>query len=162
VIIRLLVALVALISISSCGRLLPGDDAENAAPTTSDPRVLEGEETSLVSDSIWDLFDRPNPDLTVSVNKYIWRASLDVLSFLPVESVDPFTGVIITGYGTPPGGGRSYRATVHIADPALEARSLNVALQTSGGRPASAGTIRAVEDAILSRARQLRIKDDSF
>lgn len=95
---------------------------------------------------------------SVAVNRYIWAASLDVLGFLPLQSVDPFTGVIVTGYGTPPGGGRAYKATIHITDPALEARSLNLALQTRSG-PASVETVRAVEDAILSRARQLRIAD---
>ena len=95
---------------------------------------------------------------TVAVNRYIWAASLDVLSFLPVESVDPFTGVIVFGYGTPPGSGRAYKATVHVSDPALDARSLNVAIQTRGGA-ASAQTQRAIEDAILARARQLRIAD---
>jgi len=78
----------------------------NVAP--QDEVRLGGQE----SGSIWDYFNRPDPEVTVSVNRYLWTATLDVLSFLPVTSVDPFTGVIITGYGTPPGGGRSYRATV--------------------------------------------------
>jgi len=95
---------------------------------------------------------------SVAVNRYLWAASIDVLSFLPVESVDPFTGVIVFGYGTPPGGGRAYRATVHISDPALDARSLNVALQSRNGA-VSLETQRAVEDAILARARQIRIQD---
>lgn len=95
---------------------------------------------------------------SVAVNRYLWQASLDVLNFLPIESVDPFTGVIVTGFGTPPGGGTAYRATVHVSDPALDARALNVALATRSG-PVSADTQRAVEDAILSRARQLRIQD---
>ncbi|MBU2936018.1 MULTISPECIES: DUF3576 domain-containing protein [Pacificibacter] len=89
------------------------------------------------------------------VNKYIWNAALDVLSFLPVQSADPFTGVIITGYGTPPGGGRSYRAVIHVTDPALDARTLNLSLYTRGGAVTN-DTIHAVEDAILTRARQLR------
>ena len=98
---------------------------------------------------------------SVAVNRYIWNASLDVLSFLPIQSVDPFTGVIVMGYGTPPGGGRAYRATIFVSDPALDARSLNVALATRAG-PVSAETQRAVEDAILSRARQLRIADGAL
>lgn len=109
--------------------------------------------------TIWDLFtNSDDPNTTVEVNKYLWRASLDVLSFLPIESVDPFTGVIVTGYGTPPGGGGSYRATIYVQDTALDARSLKVALQSRGGA-VSAATTRAVEDAILTRARQLRIQD---
>jgi hypothetical protein len=97
----------------------------------------------------------------VAVNRYLWAASIDVLNFLPIESVDPFTGVISMGYGTPPGGSRSYRATIYITDPALDARSLNLSLLTRGGT-ASVETTRAVEDAILSRARQLRIADGSL
>jgi len=109
--------------------------------------------------TVWDLFSNAQPpSVTVEVNRYLWNASLEVLNFLPVQSVDPFSGVIVTGFGTPPGGGRAYRAAILINDPALDARSLNVALMTSGG-PASRETIRAVEDAILTRARQLRIRD---
>ena len=106
------------------------------------------------------LFRRPtiDPNTAIQVNKYIWAAALEVLDFLPLRSADPFTGVIVTGYGTPPGGGRAYRATIFIQDPALDARSLRIAFSTRGG-PVSADTIRALEDAILTRARQLRIGD---
>ncbi|QUS36489.1 DUF3576 domain-containing protein [Falsirhodobacter algicola] len=110
--------------------------------------------------SIWQLFGKNNDTNTrIAVNRYIWTAALDVLSFLPVQSVDPFSGVFTTGYGTPPGGGRAYRATVYVQDAALDARSLHVALQTSGGSAVSAETTRAIEDAILTRARQLRTED---
>ncbi|MDB4053669.1 DUF3576 domain-containing protein [Octadecabacter sp.] len=104
---------------------------------------------------------RTRANENVAVNRYLWAASLDVLSFLPVQSVDPFTGVIVMGYGTPPGGNRAYRATIQISDPALDARSLNIAILTRSG-PAAAETTRAVEDAILSRARQLRIADGAL
>lgn len=97
----------------------------------------------------------------VAVNRYLWAASIDVLSFLPIQSVDPFTGVIVMGPGTPPGGSSAYRATIYITDPALDARSLNVAILTSSG-PAAEETVRAIEDAILSRARQLRIADSAL
>jgi len=107
-----------------------------------------------------DLFRaRRESDVGTNVNRYLWNASLDALSFLPVETVDPFTGVISTGYGTPPGGGRAYRATIYVSDPALDARSLKVALQTRGGGPVSPAIVRQVEDAILTRARELRVRD---
>jgi hypothetical protein len=107
-----------------------------------------------------DLFSKNNadPNVTVEVNKYLWQASLEVLNFLPIQSVDPFSGVLVTGFGTPPGGGRAYRATIYVQDPALDARSLKVALVSKSG-PVDAATLRAVEDAILTRARQLRIRD---
>lgn len=116
-------------------------------------------EYSQERETIWDVFGPDDSDQKVRVNKYLWAASLEVLDFLPVQTVDPFSGVISTGYGTPPGGGRSYRATVYIRDAALDARSLNVALQSSGGRAVPESTARAVEDAILTRARQIRITD---
>jgi hypothetical protein len=103
----------------------------------------------------------PRGTENVAVNRYLWAASLDVLSFLPVQSADPFTGVITTGFGTPPGSGRAYRATVQVSDPAMDARSLNVALQSRNG-PVALETQRAIEDAILSRARQLRIADGAL
>lgn len=109
--------------------------------------------------SLFDVFKGGKDE--VKVNRFLWTASLEVLNFLPVQAADPFTGIITTGYGTPPGGGRAYRATILISDPALDARSLNVALQTRNG-PVSAGTQRAVEDAILNRARQLRIQAGKF
>ncbi|SDX47503.1 protein of unknown function [Ruegeria halocynthiae] len=147
-------------TLSACGQ-------NRSTSTTSNPNLVRGNtEERELSDpnrsTIWDVFGPNSSEQVTQVNRYLWSASLDVLNFLPIQEVDPFTGVIITGYGTPPGGGRSYRATVHISDPALEARSLSVALQTSGGSPVSAATTRAVEDAILSRARQLRIADNKF
>lgn len=154
-----LIILVCL-GLTACGNRRSGT---RSVPQTIPPSQYESNnpETAGFADSsgstIWDIFGPNTTDQTVNVNKYLWSASLDVLGFLPVTDVDPFTGVIITGYGTPPGGGRSYRATVLIDDPALEARSLKVSLHTKGG-PVSPATTRAVEDAILSRARQLRVQ----
>jgi hypothetical protein len=150
--------------LGSLGRVTVGG-ASDGVDTEEDAQgpVLEGREgqTQVGQTSVWDLFKRKDTGTTVKVNRYLWNASLDVLNFLPIQSIDPFTGVIVTGYGTPPGGGRAYRATVYIKDPALDARSLNVAIATRGG-PVAAGTQRAVENAILARARQLRIQDKKY
>lgn len=139
------------------------------AASQSDARAAAQAESAAIAHArgedqptskIWDLFNKnADPNVTVKVNKYIWMASLDVLNFLPVESVDPFTGVIVTGYGTPPGGGRSYRATIFVQDPALDARSLKLSMQGANGASVAPETVTAVEDAILNRARQLRIAD---
>lgn len=145
--------------LSACGSRPTA--STGAAPDDGLTSQRERSRTSTGT-TIWEAF-RGNraAENTVSVNKYLWTASLEVLNFLPVESVDPFSGVILTGYGTPPGSGRAYRATILIDDPALDARSLNVSLQTRNG-PASASAVRAVENAILSRARQLRIADNKL
>lgn len=146
------------LAVSGCGALNSGTRDPAVGTPSGGP---DARDAGAQTTSIWELFTVKQTESVVLVNKYIWAASVEVLDFLPIQTVDPFTGVIVTGFGTPPNGGRAYRATVLINDPALDARSLNVALQTRGG-PASAAATRAVEDAILSRARQLRIADNRF
>lgn len=150
----------ALALLSACGGgVKPASLDPNGPPGQLGERTGPNQDPSTVQKTFWEYFNQPSTENSVLVNKYIWSASLEVLNFLPIQSVDPFTGVIVTGFGTPPGGGRSYRATVLIDDPALDARALTVALQTNGGRAADPATVRAIENAILSRARQLRIAD---
>ena len=156
-------SLIAVLGLSACGGSRGsvgsgnifggGSNEQQGGGLGHTPEVEEPRET------IWDLFKNvDDPNTPVEVNRYIWNAALDVLNFLPVQAADPFSGIIVTGYGRPPGGGASYKATVYVRDPALDARSLSVALYTRGG-PASAEAVRKVEDAILTRARQLRIRD---
>lgn len=115
---------------------------------------------SSESETIWDVFNREATREPVKVNRYIWQAALDILDFMPIETIDPFSGVIVKGFGVPPGGKTQYRATIYVIDPALEARSLRISMQTKSG-PVSAATMEEVENAILSRARQMR-KEDGF
>jgi len=148
--------------ILACAALLSGCGAfENASLDRDAMRAEAGRDRDPdpADGSILDIFR--GGDDSVKVNRYLWTASLQVLDFLPVEAADPFTGVISTGFGRPPGGGTPYRATILISDPALDARALNVALQSQRG-PVDAATERAVEDAILNRARQLRIQAARF
>jgi len=152
----LVVLLSVAVLLSGCGQRFSLGPPDETNVDGDIQRAREGSGGTTLGEA---LRARRNQESIVQVNRYIWSASLQVLDFLPIQSVDPFTGVIITGYGTPPGGGRAYRATVLIADPALDARSLNVALQTRNGA-ASAATVRAIEDAILTRARQLRVADN--
>ena len=93
-----------------------------------------------------------------SVNKYLWQATIEVLNFLPINSADPFSGIIVFSKGKAPGSSQSYDATVYISDPALDARSLSVTVRSSDGTISSAAK-REIESAILSRARQLRLKE---
>jgi hypothetical protein len=123
---------------------------------------INPEEVDSKSGSIFDLLSNEGSSETIlKVNRYIWKASLEVLSFLPLEGVDPFSGIITTGWGKPPGASTEYRATVYIQDPSLDARTLKVVLLKRSG-PADPKTIKTIENAILSRARQLRISDDKL
>jgi hypothetical protein len=102
------------------------------------------------------------------VNKYLWQGALDTLSFLPLTSTDPFTGVIATDWGaTPEAPGERFKVTAYILNPDLSAASLKVAVfrevRNETGlwlpAPVSADTARQLEDAILTRARQIRIAE---
>lgn len=103
---------------------------------------------------------------SLPVNKYLWQASLDTLSFLPLNSTDPFTGVIATDWGsTPDAPGERFKVTAYILNPNLAASSLKVAVfrevrSEEGLWVASAvnpDTALKIENAILTRARQIRI-----
>ncbi len=101
----------------------------------------------------------------IGVNSYLWRASLDTLNFMPLASADPYGGVIITDWYTDAAApNERFKATVYILDTRLRADALNVSIfrQTNNnGQWADAAvdpdTEIQIENAILTRARQLRL-----
>lgn len=100
----------------------------------------------------------------IGVNAYLWRASLDTLSFMPLASADPFGGVLITDWYAPPGtNGERFRATAYILGRQLRSDGVRIALfrQELRGNvwvdvPVAGSTASELEDQILSRARELR------
>ncbi|PKQ00542.1 MAG: DUF3576 domain-containing protein [Alphaproteobacteria bacterium HGW-Alphaproteobacteria-12] len=102
----------------------------------------------------------------IGVNSFLWRASLDTISFMPLASADPFGGVIITDwYQDPKATGERFKVTVYILDKRLRADGVKVAVfrqnKSESGEwvdaPVSGATGPQIENAILVRARQLRI-----
>ena len=100
------------------------------------------------------------------VNRFLWRASLDTLAFLPLNSTDPFTGVVATDWAASPDApNERFKVTAYVKSPRLSAGSLQVAvfreIRANDGvwasAPVSGATARQLEDAILVRARQLKI-----
>jgi hypothetical protein len=103
----------------------------------------------------------------IGVNGFLWRASLDTVSFMPVNSADPFGGVIITDWYSPPESpDERFKMNVYILGRTLRADGVRVAVfrQVADGRvgwrdaPLSDETGGQIEDAILSKARQLRFE----
>jgi len=106
----------------------------------------------------------------LGVNGYLWRATLDTLSFMPLASADPYGGVVITDwYVNPEKPDERFKATAYILDTRLRADGLNVTVfkQISDGAggwtdaPTTAQTETDIENAILTRARQLRLANIS-
>jgi hypothetical protein len=101
----------------------------------------------------------------IGVNAYLWRASLDTLNFMPLASADPWGGVIITDwYSTPDKPDERMKATIYILDTRLRADGVSAAVfretKVDGAwttASVSADTNIALENAILSKARQLRL-----
>jgi hypothetical protein len=108
------------------------------------------------------------PAPAMGVNAYLWRASLDTLAFMPLASADPYGGVINTEwYSFTEKPDERFKCTVYILDTRLRADGLNVTVfrqvrDPAGGwkdAPASDQTSTDVENAILTRARQLRLSN---
>ena len=108
------------------------------------------------------------PASAIGVNAYLWRATLDTLAFMPLLSADPYGGVVNTDwYANPEKPDERFKTTVYILDSRLRADGLNVTVfkeiaNGAGGwatAPVSAQTATDIENAILTKARQLRLSN---
>jgi hypothetical protein len=104
----------------------------------------------------------------IGVNGYLWRATLDTLAFMPLASADPYGGIVITDwYTNPEKPDERFKCTVYILDSRLRADGLKVAVfkQTRDATGnwidavSAAQTETDIENAILTRARQLRLSN---
>lgn len=114
--------------------------------------------------------ERPETDLaaskvtTIGVNSYLWRASLDTLSFMPLLQADSSGGVIVTDwYANPQSPDERMKVTVSILDQDLRADALRVAASRQVNQagtwvdsPVRAATVQKLEEIILTKARDLR------
>ena len=101
----------------------------------------------------------------IGVNSYLWRATLDTLNFMPVLSADPFGGTYVTDWhASPQNPAERFKIQVFILDTRLRADGIAVRVfrQTGAVGAWSDATVDPdtplqIENAILTRARQLRI-----
>lgn len=143
--------------------------ATSCSGITTSPPPETPREPGLFGDNGISLLGRGNAAAergggAIGVNTFLWRASLDTISFLPLASADPFGGVIITDWYTPPesGGSERFKLTVFILDSQLRADGVRVSVfrQERDGAEwrdaqVAANTAAGMEDAILTRARQM-------
>lgn len=101
----------------------------------------------------------------LGVNSFLWRASLETISFMPINTADAFGGVIITDWYSPPESpSERFKLNVYILGRTLRADGIKVSvfrqLRDRSGTWADAavpdGTAPKVEDSILTKARMLR------
>ncbi|MFK7866695.1 MAG: DUF3576 domain-containing protein [Alphaproteobacteria bacterium] len=102
----------------------------------------------------------------LAVNAYLWRATLDTLSFMPMMQVDAFGGVIITDWHSQ-GDHLDERLKInaYILGRELRANGIRVSVfrqvKDENGEwidaEVTSDVATKLEDAILTKARQLRI-----
>ena len=105
------------------------------------------------------------PGSAIGVNTYLWQASLDTISFMPLKSVDPFGGVIITNWYNPKNmPGERIKIDIRILDRKLRVDGIKVSVfrqKHEAGRwvdlPIQRTTARKLEDTILTRAREMKV-----
>lgn len=165
----LALAALASVAVAGCGAdLRPSDSAtpvnDQETRYASRPGLFGPDGLTLSTDP-----SRREPDgggSGIGVNSFLWRATLDTVVFMPVSSADPFGGVILTDWYTPPGSpGERFKLNVYILDRQLRADGLRVAVfrqirDPSGewiDAPVNEQTATALEDTILTRARELRV-----
>jgi len=142
------------------------------------PKTQEGTESGLaVVGSLFGLGSKkdngggggggPNG---VGVNSYLWRATLDTVSFMPLASADPFGGVIITEWYAPSEApSERFKVNVFILGRELRADGVRCTVfrqkRDGGGQwtdaPVDQQTGTDIENAILTRARQMRLSTAS-
>jgi hypothetical protein len=138
---------------------LAGCASKANAPMPVDP--------GLGADAAGAVKSGPNPNAGVGVNAYLWRGALDILSFMPLASEDPFGGVIMTDWFQPPSvASERFRATAYILGRQMRADAIRVTLfrqVLQNGQwvdaPVSKAAVGDLESKVLARARQLRTED---
>lgn len=162
----------SVLMLTACGNISKEDNyPTQTGQGPSNPNPQGERETIFGSDGIV-LFGGDDksagPGQGIGVNSFLWRASLDTISFMPLASADPFGGVIITDwYQDPKATGERFKLTIYIMDKRLRADGVKVAVFRQYMDPAGklgwvdgtgdATTATKIENAILVRARQLHI-----
>ena len=172
----LAIALAALMT--ACG---PASDDEKVlttrqVKTSGDPNKTPQEAMgSVTGGGIGSLFGGGGGDTAaprgggggagLGVNSYMWRASLDTISFMPVASADPFGGVIITDWYAPPESPKErFKVNLYILGRDLRANGLRASVfrqvRKNGDwvdAEVDKKTATELENAILTRAREMRV-----
>ena len=140
VVVRGFIAVALVLALDACG---PDVDVEHVYPRPrdgggSDPSPEGPRETifgeggfsiNLFGDSKSKTQGPGEAVNGVGVNSFLWRASLDTISFMPLTSADPFGGVIITDWYTPPETpDERFKATVYILERQLRAHGIRVSV----------------------------------
>ena len=163
-------ALVTILSvvISSCSYLPTPTSSETAR---DQQRKAEDQGSFITGNSesglkLDDLLTGGQSSGTLPINALLWRAALDTVSVMPLDSVDTFGGTIITEwYAHPDDPTKRIKVAIFILDQELRADAVKVQTYLQQ-RPEGMfewqdigrddGLSSRLEDLILTRAREIR------
>jgi hypothetical protein len=154
---------IGLLALSACG----GTGGTTATVNNYQTQNLPGAQATAQSRPLIVLGGNKNSAgqaTGIQVNAYLWRATLDTLAFMPLVSADPFGGVIITDWYSPPATpNERFKANAYILSQQMTANAIQLTLfhqVLQNGQWVDAavdpGTESGLEDRILSRAADLR------
>lgn len=163
---RRFLPLAALIVLASCSWFAGGDSTGNPLGTKDERRESRGKLTGEEGLVMGGGSKKDESGSPLGVNSFLWRATLDTFSFMPLASADPFGGVIIYDwYEDPKTPGERFKINVLILDKTLRADGVKVTVfkqrQDKGAwrdQKVDEKLGRSLEDTILTRARQLRVQ----
>ena len=110
--------------------------------------------------TITDFLNRDSQSEKFYVNSYLWRASLDVLSFAPFQSTDAFGGIIVTEWFKK--NDQQIKFTAFIKSRDLRSEGIDIKAYIKNNKNEILEDLvlsRKIEDLILTKARVLRIQN---
>ena len=110
--------------------------------------------------TITDFLNKDSQSEKFYVNSFLWRATLDVLSFAPFQSTDAFGGIIVTEWFKK--NDKQIKLTALIKSRDLRSEGINIKVYIKNKKNEISEDLvlsRKIEDLILTKARVLRIQN---
>ena len=150
-------SLVTALMLSSCSGLKTTPTEIPAEPVS----ILTGKPGGI---KLSDFGKKDQSDESLPVNALLWRAALDIASFVPLDDVDTFGGSIVTEWHQPKETpNQRLKLTMFVVGRELRSDAITVRTYiqnrlgtewVDAGRDEALG--RKLEDLVLTRARELR------
>ena len=110
--------------------------------------------------SITDFLNKDSQSEKFYVNSFLWRATLDVLSFAPFQSTDAFGGIIITEWFKKDDEQIKFTALIKSRDLRSEGINIKAYIKNNKNEISEDQVLsRKIEDLILTKARVLRLQN---
>ena len=150
---RLIIIIISIFSLYSC--------TSNNEIVEQKPKPGLFSKDSSKGVTITDFLNKDSQSEKFYVNSFLWRATLDVLSFAPFQSTDAFGGIIVTEWFKK--NDQQIKLTALIKSRDLRSEGINIKAYIKNSENEISEDIalsRKIEDLILTKARELRIQNE--